>query len=229
MRNDRDERNAWWRIGRATVGVAFKAGFRLRRSGADNVPPRGGALLAYNHVSVLDPIPVALAAFDQGRVVRFLGVAETFDQPFVGWGLRRLRQVPLHRGRGDRRAFQDAVATILEGGIVGISPEGTVGPGPTLLRGHTGAARIALLTGVPVIPVGIWGTQRRWPKEGLRLSRPLRPVVAVAFGPPVTLEGDPRSREALLAMTDRIMRALARQVEEARDRSGRAPPRTLQS
>jgi 1-acyl-sn-glycerol-3-phosphate acyltransferase len=232
MRHDRDvrdERDVWWRIGHATVGGAFTAGFRLRWSGLHNVPRRGGALVAYNHVSVLDPIPVALAVYELGRVVRFLGVAEAFDQPLVGWGLRRLRQVPLHRGTGDRRAFEDALATIREGGLVGISPEGTVGRGATLLQGNTGAARIALLSGGPVIPVGVWGTQQRWPKEGLRLSRPLRPVAVACFGPSVIPDGDPESRDVVAAMTDRIMAALARQVQQARDAATRARPPTSPS
>jgi 1-acyl-sn-glycerol-3-phosphate acyltransferase len=214
-----DERNAWWRIARATVGIAVEAGLRISYSGLEHVPQGGGALLAYNHVSVLDPFGVALGAYRRGRISRFLGVAEVFEHPIRGWGLRQLRMVPLARGKGDVRALDAAIATLRRGGLVAIAPEGTVGDGGALQRGHTGAARIALRSGAPVIPVGLWGTQRRWPKEGFRFGPPLRPSVAVVFGSPVPPDGDPRSRADVTAMTDRIMEALGRQVGAARSRA----------
>jgi 1-acyl-sn-glycerol-3-phosphate acyltransferase len=214
-----DERDLWWRMLRATVGVVFDAAFRLRCFGLEDIPRAGGALITYNHVSVLDPIPVALGADRRGRAVRFLGVADVFDRPVVGWGLRRLRQVPLHRGEGDREALGSAVAALREGWLVGMAPEGTVGDGPALLPGHNGAARISLRAGVPIVPVGVWGTQRRWGKQGPRARRPFRPVVALAFGSPFAVEGEPDSREDVLAVTERIMERLARQVDLARSRS----------
>src|SRR5205807_3907017 len=144
---------------------------------------------------------------------------EAFEQPLVGWALRRTRQIPLRRGLGDWRAIEAVAAAIREGSLAGLSPEGTVGEGSVLQPGQKGAARIALLTGAPVIPVGIWGIQRRWPQSGLHLRRPLRPVVAVAFGPALEPAGDAHSRADVRAMTDRIMASLADAVGVARARA----------
>lgn len=213
----RDERTAWWRGARAVVGTAFEAAFDVRASGLEHVPAEGAALVTYNHVSVLDPVAVALAAYDgRARTVRFLSVADVFDKPMLGALMRRLRQVPLRRGEGDRLALRTAIDALREGGLVGMSPEGTVGDGAVLQRGHTGAARIALTAGVPVVPVAVWGLQRRWPKAGPKLSRPLRVSVSVAFGEPVALEGDPESRDDVARETGRIMGALSRQVDLVR-------------
>ncbi len=209
----------WWRVGRWTAGALFHGAFRLRFAGLENIPAAGGALLTYNHVSVLDPVVVALGADRRRRSVRFLSLAEAFEQPLVGWALRRTRQIPLRRGLGDWRAIEAVADAIRAGSLAGLSPEGTVGDGSALQPGQKGAARIALLTGAPVIPVGIWGVQRRWPKSGLTLARPLRPAVGVAFGPPLPParpHGDARSRTEVRSMTDRLMEALAAQVDVAR-------------
>src|SRR5262249_36889152 len=96
----------WWLVGRWTAGAFFHGAFRLRFAGLGNVPVTGGALLAYNHVSVLDPVVVALGADRRRRSVRFLSLAEAFEQPLVGWALRRTRQIPLRRGLGDWRAIE---------------------------------------------------------------------------------------------------------------------------
>lgn len=206
----------WWIVGRWLVGGAFQGAFRLRFDGLANVPGSGGALLAYNHVSVLDPVLVALGADRRNRSVRFLSLAQAFDQRFVGWALRRTRQIPLRRGLGDWEAIEAVASAIRAGSLAGMSPEGTVGDGTALQPGQKGAARIALLTGAPVIPVGIWGVQQRWGRAGLTYGRPLRPSVGVAFGAPVVPEGDPRNRTDVRVTTDRIMAALDQQVGAAR-------------
>jgi 1-acyl-sn-glycerol-3-phosphate acyltransferase len=159
---------------------------------------------------------VALGAHRRGRAVHFLSLAQAFQQPLLGWGLRRIRQIPLRRGLGDWSAIEAVADTIRGGSLAALSPEGTVGDGETLQPGQKGAARIALLTHSPVIPVGIWGIQSRWPKEGLRFGLPARPLVAAAFGPPVPAEGDARSRSDVRALTDRIMEALSAQVTAAK-------------
>ncbi len=219
-RRRRDRRSGdvypWWLAGRWTAGAFFHGVFRLRFAGLGNVPASGGALLAYNHVSVLDPVVVALGADRRRRSVRFLSLAEAFDQPVVGWALRRTRQIPLRRGLGDWRAIEAVADAIRSGSLAGLSPEGTVGDGSALQPGQKGAARIALLTGAPVIPVGIWGIQRRWPKAGLTFAPPLRPTVGVAFGPALQSVGDARSRTDVRATTDRLMEALEVQVGLAR-------------
>jgi len=215
-----DERDGWWLAMRLGVGTAFHAAFRVRFSGLDSIPARGGALLAYNHVSVLDPIPVSLGAARRGRPVRFLALSELFESGAVGWGLRVTRQIPLRRGLGDWSAIEAVAGVLRAGALAGMSPEGTVGEGAELLPLQRGAARIALAAGTPVVPVGLWGTQARWPKAGLHWRSPMRPTVGVAFVAPIPAEGNARSRADSLALTERIEEGLGRAVERARRLAG---------
>ncbi len=215
-RSGASEQDVWWKLARATVGTLAKVSFRVRVAGAGNIPARGGALLAYNHISVIDAIFVALAALERGRIVRFFALSEDFERPVMGWALRHLRQIPIRRGAGDWSALEEVVGAIADGSLGGIAPEGTVGDGTRLLPGNKGAARIALLAAVPVVPVGIWGTQRRWPKEGLRFTSPARPTVGVAFGPPIHPKGNPKYRPDVQALTDRIMGDIGERVAKAR-------------
>ena len=210
----------WWVAARLTAGAAFRAAFRLRVRGRTEIPDRGGALLAYNHVSVLDPIAVALAAGSAGRPVRFMALSELFEHGVVGWTLRVTRQVPLRRGLGDWDAIENVADVVRTGSLAAMSPEGTVGGGEALQPGQRGAARIALVAGVPIVPVGVWGTQRRWPRAGLHRRPPLRPVVGVVVGPAIQVQGDARSRPDVLALTDRLMFALGKAVEGARILAG---------
>jgi 1-acyl-sn-glycerol-3-phosphate acyltransferase len=220
----RGDLNGWWRFGVAVVGAVAWAAFRIRVRGADRVPAEGPAIVAGNHVSALDGVALALVVGRRcRRMTRFLVAAEFFDKRRFGWALRSFRQIPLRRGKQDSGALEEAARTIRSGAIAGIFPEGRVNadPGQGLQRGRSGLARIALATGAPVVPVGIWGTHHRYPKSGLHLRRPWRPTVALSFGPPVPAEGDPGSFRDLQRFTERLMRAIGEQVEEARRASGR--------
>ena len=119
---------------------------------------------------------------------------------------------------GDSGALDEAVATVRSGAIAGIFPEGSVNPDPggPMLRGRTGVARIAIAAGAPVIPVGIWGTQARWPRTGLTFRRPLRPTVALAFGPPIEPKGDPSSLDDIQTFSRLVITRIAEQIRAAR-------------
>lgn len=215
----RGDLNGWWRFGIAVVGLIWWILFRLRVEGTDRVPPAGAAIVAGNHVSALDGVVLALTTSSRsGRMTRFLVAAEFFRKVRFGWALRLYRQIPLQRGQGDQGALEESIETIRGGALAGIFPEGTVNPEPEtgLLRGRKGAARIALATGAPVIPVGIWGTQDRWPKPGLHFRRPWRPVVAISYGEPISPGGDPEAAEDVQAFTDLVMLAISKQAERAR-------------
>jgi 1-acyl-sn-glycerol-3-phosphate acyltransferase len=217
------ERDFWWDVGRATFGILAKAAFRLRVVGAANVPLGGGALLAYNHISVIDAVFVALPIVERGRAVHFFALSEDFERPIVGWGLRKIGQIPIRRSFGDWSAIETSAGVLQRGMLAGIAPEGTVGDGVELLPGQKGAARIALMAGARVVPVGLWGTQHRWPKSGLTFSPPARPTVAVVYGEPIQSEGDPKRRPDVQALTDRIMDDIAGLVAQARRGSELAP------
>jgi 1-acyl-sn-glycerol-3-phosphate acyltransferase len=218
----RGDLDAWWRFGVPVVELLVRALFRVRVAGIHHVPLEGPAILAFVHVSVLDgPCLAAEVAWRRRRTVRFLVASEIFDQPVSGWFLRRYRQIPVRRGESDAGALEEVIATIRRGAVAAIAPEGTVNPTPgELQRIRSGIARIALPIGAPVVPVGIWGTHRRWSKAGRRWSRPFRPRLGFAFGPPIEPNGDASVQKDIDAFVTLIRGALERQLTEARTLAG---------
>jgi len=193
--------------------------FRVRVEGVSNVPASGPAILAFNHVSVLDgPALGAEVARRRRRESRFLVASEVFGTFFFGWALRSFDQIPIRRGQGDAHALDEAIRSVQAGAIAAIAPEGRVNSDPEagLQRAKRGVARLALPTGAPVIPVGVWGTQVRWPKGGLRLGRPWRPKLALVFGEPLIPRGDPAVAADVDRFTEVVHWAIERQILRAR-------------
>ncbi len=218
----RGDLDAWWRFGVPIAELLVRALFGVRVTGIHHVPLEGPAILAFVHVSVLDgPCLAAEVAWRRRRTVRFLVASEIFDALVSGWFLRRYRQIPVRRGKSDAGALDEAIATIRRGAVAAIAPEGTVNPSPGgLQRVRSGIARIALPTGAPVIPVGIWGTHRRWSKAGRRWGRPFRPRLGIAFGPAIEPSGDASVQDDIDAFVTRVREALERQLAEARSVAG---------
>ena len=214
--------NGWWRIGVPLFVPIVRLLFRTRVAGVHHVPLRGPAILAFNHVSVLDgPVLAIEVAWRRRRITRFLVAAEIFRKRFGGWFLRRYRQIPIRRGSQDATALDEATATIARGAIVAIAPEGAVNPTPDRIqRIRSGVARLALPSGAPVIPVGIWGTHRRWPKGRARFGPPLRPRLAIAFGEPIEPEGDVGEQDDVNAFLEIVGHRLQEQVVAARALAG---------
>jgi len=215
----RGDLNGWWYFGLVVVGFFARLVFRIRVAGAEQTPPAGPGIVAGNHVSALDGIVLSLTTAEHARrMTRFLVAAEFFEKKKVAWALRLYRQISLNRGKADAGALDEAVATIRSGAVAGIFPEGKVNPDPDggLQRGRRGVGRIALATGAPVVPVGIWGTQDRWPKAGLHYRRPWRRTIAVVYGESIEPRGDAESLEDAQVFTDLVMNGIAKQVAEAR-------------
>ena len=210
--------NGWWTFWKVVLGALWRLPFRLRIVGSERIPRSGGAIMAANHLSGLDGVLFALATAERTRrMTRFLVAAEFFRWPVIGWALRRFRHIPLRRGERDTPALVEALDAIGGGALAGIFPEGRVNPDPrSMQRGKSGVARLALSSGAPVVPAGIWGTQTRWPKSGFTLRRPLRTTHVVAYGEPIPPAGDPASAADVQAFTDLVMAGIAKQVEEAR-------------
>jgi len=217
----------WWKVGVALLGPAFRLFFRLELRGTQNIPREGGAVLASNHRSVADGVLLALVGARRGRATRFLVAAEVFDFRFPGWVLRTFRQIPIRRGSQDAGALDEAERASQEGSLVGIFPEGRVNNEPEMLRGRTGVARIALAAGTPVIPLGLWGTQTRWPRSGIRWRLPLRPRVVVEVAAPVLGRGDATNPDDVRELTDAVMRAIQAAVAQARSRAERERRRSV--
>jgi len=171
------------------------------------VPPAGPVIVAGNHRGLVDGPVVAVGI---RRPTTFLVKSELFVGPLarvLGW----LGQIPVHRGRPDRAALQQARAVLAAGGLLGIFPEGTRGAG-SLDEVQHGVAYLAVRAGCPIVPVACLGTEGAWPR-GARLPR-WRTGVDVVFGPPftVTVTGDPRSRRAVAEAAEQIRVALAAHV-----------------
>ncbi len=216
------ERNPWWRYGIPVVRPLLRLLFRVRVTGLEHVPAKGPTLLAFNHVSALDG-PVLAIDFTArtGRPPRFLVAAEFFRKLFIGWVLRTFDQIPIHRGQGDGAALDAALDALREGSVIAIAPEGSVNADPEhLQRIRSGVARLALPTGAPIVPVGIWGTQARWPRGGIRWARPWRPTVAISFGPPILPDGEVASEADIDALRDRVRDRLQDQTAIARSAAG---------
>jgi 1-acyl-sn-glycerol-3-phosphate acyltransferase len=178
--------------------------FRIRRRGREHLPREGGFVLAANHTSNFDPWPLGLPLFPR-RYLRFMGKSELFN-PILGPILTAAGAFPVRRGQGDLEAIETAVELCHRGHIVVMFPEGTRRKKGLRkkyeARPHTGAARIALEAGVPLVPAAIKGTDR--------LAR-LGPV-RVVYGPPIPLDdlGDRDIRDAAQEATDRLMAEIAR-------------------
>ena len=200
---------------------------RREWSGTEHLPREGGWVVCPNHVSHLDPLVFAHFMVDQGLAPRFLGKREVFDVPLVGAVLRSADQIPVERESGRAGgAYHAAVAAVRADKCVAIYPEGTLTRDPDLwpMRGKTGAARVALETRCPVVPVAMWGPQEVLPPYAHRPRLRRRRTMRVRAGAPVALEdlyGAPVTTELLTEATRRIMDAVTAELEVLR--GGTAP------
>ncbi|HRA84865.1 MAG: HAD-IB family hydrolase [Ilumatobacteraceae bacterium] len=183
---------------------------KFRISGTDNIPASGPAIIVGNHRSYFDSAALAVTIAQTDRTVRFLGKKEVFDAPVVGQLAAAMGGIRVDRGTGSDEPLQAAAEALANGDLVAMMPQGTIPRGKAFydpqLKGRWGAARLAALAKVPVIPVGLWGTEKVWPRSArvpnmLNLVAP--PTVTVTVGSPVKLGH--RSPDA---DTKRIMKAL---------------------
>ncbi|GAB3159397.1 lysophospholipid acyltransferase family protein [Micromonospora sonneratiae] len=195
-------------IGKLTVGNAMRLGWRPTVEGLEHVPPTGGAIFAGNHLSVADELFLGAVV---PRHLAFWAKAEYFTGTGPrGWlsksVLTGLGAIPVERsgGRAALAAFDGAIPVLKAGDLVAVYPEGTRSPDGRLYRGRTGAARLALAAGVPVIPVGVIGTDRVQP-IGVRVPRLGAGKVTVRFGKPLDFTDRSNDRHSLREITDEIM------------------------
>jgi 1-acyl-sn-glycerol-3-phosphate acyltransferase len=190
----------------------------------EKVPPTGGVIFVANHISNVDPLVVGQYLAYSGRWPRFLAKASLFRLPLLGAVLRGCGQIPVERGSTTAKdALTAAVTAVRDGRAVVVYVEGTITLDPDLwpMRGRTGAARIALQTNAPVVPVGQWGAQDIMYGKKIHLPKLLpRKTLRLVAGDPVPLDDlrDGPVTAALLAeATDRMLRALTALVAELRE------------
>jgi 1-acyl-sn-glycerol-3-phosphate acyltransferase len=159
--------------------------------GLDNIPARGGAVVALNHTGYIDFLPAAMATERVKRRIRFMIKAEMNDVRIVNFLISRSGTIPVNRQAG-AEAYDVAVRRLLEGELVGVYPEATISRSFELKEFKTGAARMALEAGVPIIPTIVWGAHRRWTKDHpkkLGRTKVLLPIT-VRFGIPLRPDGE---------------------------------------
>jgi len=195
--------------------------------GHQHVPREGGMIIAANHISYADWPAVALFCYEAGRYPVFLIKSPVFSVRVIGSILRKLGQLPVQRGQPDAAlVLRDAEHGIMEGACVVFYPEGTATRDPDLwpMVAKTGAARLALSTGAPVIPIANWGAQHILPYGTKDLHLFPRTTVKMVAGPAVDLsqfEGKPLNAATLRAATAVIMADITRLLAEVR---GEQPP-----
>ncbi|WP_431782983.1 lysophospholipid acyltransferase family protein [Streptomyces chumphonensis] len=214
----------WYRLAAAIVKPVLLLLFRRDWRGMENIPAEGGFIVAVNHNSYLDPLAYAHFQYNTGRVPRFLAKVSLFGRGFVGTVMRGTGQIPVYRESADAvGAFRAAVDAINKGECVAFYPEGTLTRDPELwpMEGKTGAARVALLTKAPVIPVAQWGAHEVVPPYAKRKRVRLFPrrTLRVRAGKPVDLsrfhDREPTA-EVLRGATDAIMDAITGELAELR-------------
>lgn len=192
--------------------------------------PSGGFILCPNHLTEIDPLVVGHAIYSSGRLPRWLTKDSLFKVPVLGAALRATGQIPVSRKSMSAADSLDAAKKVLEaGGVIVIYPEGTLTRDPNLwpMVGRTGAARLALQTGAPVVPMAHWGDQELFPRYAKKMYLFPRKHVTVTVGEQVQLDDlrtGPRTRTVLQEATSRIMASITELQAELRDET---PPENL--
>lgn len=208
----------------------LKATTTQQWDGAEKIPATGGVILALNHVSHIDPLTAAHITWDYGRLSRYLAKASLFNVPLVGAVMRGAGQIPVERAAAGTDALKNAIEAVKAGKLIVVYVEGSITKDPEgwPMVGKSGAARIALATGAPVIPVGQWGAQYLLNGYDKKFSPFPRKRIQMKVGDPVDLadleHGARPGHEAVAAATDRIMKTIVDLVADIR---GEEPPAEL--
>lgn len=224
-----NERRGWaWTTVVAIVKPTLLTATKHEWIDAEKIPAKGGCVVAMNHISHIDPLTLGWLLYEHGRMVRYLAKDTLFEIPLFKYIVRDARMIPVSRLSADAgQAYVAAVDALAAGDCVGVYPEGTITKDPTgwPMRGKTGAARMALTTGCPVVPIGQWGAQEILPPYSARPHLIPRRTARYKVGDPVDLAdlraqvesaGGVPTNEVLREATDRIMDAITALVADLR-------------
>jgi 1-acyl-sn-glycerol-3-phosphate acyltransferase len=205
---------SFYRFAHAVVLSIFKVAFRVSVRGREHVPKRGAYVVAPSHRSILD---IPFTAFITRRRIRFLAKKELFTTRFGRWLFEALGAIPVDRAGADRAALRASTAALEAGEPVGVFPEGTRNNGPVLGDLHDGAAYLAAKLGVPVVPVGIGGSEEIL-ASGKLFPRIKKVVVVIGEPiPPPARDGQVATKRSdIRALTDSIRSHLQVSFDAAR-------------
>jgi 1-acyl-sn-glycerol-3-phosphate acyltransferase len=202
--------------------------YRVKVTGKENLPKGTGYVLASNHVTTVDALAVAFMMFFKlGRAPHFLAKEGLFKTPIVGPVLLACGQIPVFRsGRGNADPMESAYKVLRAGHVIGIFPEGSLTREPNQwpMRARTGAMRLALETGVPIVPMGQWGTEVVMDTYSSKIFPKPWHRVRMVIGKPIDLSqyhGKKVSVEEMVVLSDQVMVEITKIVEELR--GGKAP------
>ncbi|MGB3953854.1 MAG: lysophospholipid acyltransferase family protein [Brooklawnia sp.] len=221
-RLNREPTNRVLRIFAPWIHRVLRIWTRADWRGTENIPISGPAIVVPNHISSLDPVLVGEFLVYNGRWPHFLARANLFDNRIMGRLLRAAEQIPVFRASDKARdSLQAAEVALAKGHVVVIYPEGTItfDPDEWPMAGHTGAARLALRVGAPMIPIGQWGANYALPPRGIRPFRLRRTPVTLVAGPAIDLDEFNSAlddREAARAATTKVMDTITALVEQVR-------------
>jgi 1-acyl-sn-glycerol-3-phosphate acyltransferase len=213
---------AWYRLARGVVEVFCRLWFRVEIRGREHVPSSGAYVIAPVHRSIVDTL---LAGCLTRRRIRFMGKDSLWNYRWAGQLFSSLGAFPVHRGTPDREALRSCEEALRAGEPVVLFPEGTRRSGPTVQPLFEGAAFVAARAGVPILPVGIGGSEWALPK-GQKWIAPVKVVMVVgpAIPAPARPEGGRVSRRSVGETSDALHKQLQILFDEALVRAGRARP-----
>lgn len=219
---ERSKPSIFWFLGAIALplmGIMVKFRFHDR----EKMPRTGAIVITPNHYSNIDPVVIGVATWYLGRLPRFMAKASILRVPVIGWLLRKSGQIPVERGGSTRSsaALLAAKELVRKERAVIVYPEGSLTRDPDIwpMRGKSGAVRLALEFGIPVIPVAHWGTQALMARYSKKINVFPRHTIDVKVGDPVDLSefaGKPLDNKTLTAATAKVMDAITALLEDLR-------------
>jgi 1-acyl-sn-glycerol-3-phosphate acyltransferase len=219
---ERSRPSLFWLLGAIALPMTWLM-VKYRFHDREKMPKTGAVIITPNHYSNIDPIIIGVATWYLGRLPRFMAKASILRIPVLGWILRSSGQIPVERGGSTRSSVALTAAKELaakERALI-VYPEGTLTRDPDMwpMRGKSGAVRLALELGIPVVPIAHWGTQNLMARYSNKLNVFPRHTIDVKVGDPVDLSefaGKPLDNKTLTAASSKVMDAITGLLEELR-------------
>lgn len=220
--SDRSKPSIFWLFAIFALPI-MGAMVKFRFHDREKMPQTGAVVITPNHYSNIDPVVIGVASWYLGRLPRFMAKASILKVPVLGWILRKSGQIPVERGGSTRSsaALIAAKELVSKERAVIVYPEGSLTRDPDMwpMRGKSGAVRLALELGIPVVPVAHWGTQQLMARYSKKINVFPRHTIDVKVGDPVDLSqfhGKPLDNQTLTAATTKVMDAITALLEDLR-------------